>query len=54
MPLWQRLNAVAVLLSFSAIEFCRRGVWRHVFTLASLLTFAVVIWLMVVERRRRF
>ena len=51
--MWQRLNAVSLLLSFSALEFFQRGIWRHVFTLTSLLTLAVVVWLMFVERRRQ-
>ena len=51
-PWWQRLNAVSLLLSFSALEFFQRVIWRHVFTLTSLLTLAVVVWLMFVERRR--
>jgi len=52
-PLWQRLNAISLLFSFSALEFFQRGVWRHVFTLASLLTLSVVIWLMFAERSRQ-
>jgi len=52
-PLRQRLNAVSLLLSFTALEFFQRGAWRHVFTLASLLTLSVVVWLMFAERRRQ-
>jgi hypothetical protein len=47
------LNAVSLLLSFTALEFFQRGAWRHVFTLASLLTLSVVVWLMFAERRRQ-
>jgi hypothetical protein len=52
MPVWQRLVGLVPMLGFVAIEFCRPGIWRHVWVMAEMVLLVVVIALMFSDRRR--
>ena len=53
MPVWQRLVGLVPMLGFVAIEFCRPGIWRHVWVMAELVLLVVVIALMFMDKRRK-